>query len=160
MRALTLPIAAAIAAVVASAAAARADGLVELAAGGAIPLAEDDYTDAVDNSVKFALHAASVGERGVGVDLGLDVTPVSLETSQFFGLEASAWRFRGLVGARGQWPLGAQAVGFVRGGAGVDVARYAVSVRCSASRSTTARPTSASRSRSAAASACAWVACC
>lgn len=127
MRALTLPIAAAIAAVAASAAAARADGLVELAAGGAIPLAEDDYTDAVDNSVKFALHAASVGERGVGVDLGLDVTPVSLETSQFFGLEASAWRFRGLVGARGQWPLGAQAVGFVRGGAGVDVARYAVS---------------------------------
>jgi len=113
-------------AAVAAAPAAQADGLVELAAGGALPLAEDDYADTVDNSVKFAVHAASVGDRGVGVDLGLDVTPVSLETSQFFGLEASAWRFRGLVGARGQWPLGAKGLGFVRGGAGVDVARYAV----------------------------------
>lgn len=110
----------------ATAAAARADGLVELAVGGGLPLAEDDYADTVDNSVKFAVHAASVGERGVGVDLGLDVTPVSLDNAQFFGVEASAWRFRGLVGARGQWPLGAKGVGFVRGGAGVDLARYAV----------------------------------
>ncbi len=124
MRALVLPLA--LAALATAATTARADGLVEVAAGGALPLADDDYTDVVDNSVKFAARAASVGDRGVGVELGLDVTPVSLETSQFFGLEASAWRFRGLVGARGQAPLGAKAVGFVRGGAGVDVARYAV----------------------------------
>ncbi|MBL8625453.1 MAG: hypothetical protein JNK64_29350 [Myxococcales bacterium] len=117
---------AATAATAATTTTARADGLVELAVGGGLPLAEDDYADTVDNSAKFAVHAASVGERGVGVDLGLDVTPVSLDNAQFFGLEASAWRFRGLVGARGQWPLGAKGVGFVRGGAGVDLARYAV----------------------------------
>lgn len=121
-----VPLVVAATAATAATTAARADGLVELAVGGGLPLAEDDYADTVDNSVKFAVHAASVGERGVGVDLGLDVTPVSLDNAQFFGLEASAWRFRGLVGARGQWPLGAKGVGFVRGGAGVDLARYAV----------------------------------
>jgi hypothetical protein len=108
-------------------------------------------------TASFAVHAASVGDAA-SASTRPRRHPVSLETSQFFGLEAWRGGSRGLVGARGQWPLGAKGLGFVRGGAGVDVARYAVTGSLLGQSIDTSETDVAWRSRSAAASACGWAA--
>ncbi|MEZ4404153.1 MAG: hypothetical protein R3B06_29290 [Kofleriaceae bacterium] len=114
-------------ALLALAPAARADSLLEFVAGGAIPVADSEYTDRVDNSLKLGVRAAAVGARGAGVELGLDYTIANFDGGgQFAGLSVDGWRLRALVGGRYQAALGGKGFAFARLGAGLDVAGLAV----------------------------------
>ena len=109
-------------ALVALPAIAAADGFTEGVVGGMVPLADDEYTDTVDASLKLGVRAGSLGERGAGVELALDFTPVSFNGPSSFGdVETTARRFRALVGGRFQHALRGPGFLFVRAGAGVDV---------------------------------------
>jgi opacity protein-like surface antigen len=106
---------------------ASADGWVEVVVGAAVPVADSDYTDRVDNSPTAGLRVG--GDRdGVGAEVAIDYTPIDIHgSSTFAGVEFSAWRTRALVAARVIRPIGRKAVVFARAGAGVDLANISAS---------------------------------
>jgi hypothetical protein len=105
---------------------AAAGGFAEAVVGGAVPLGDSEWTDTVDASVKLGVRAGSLGERGAGLELTLDFTPVSFVGQTTFGnLDTTAQRFRALLGGRLQRHLGGPGRFFARVGAGVDVGHVA-----------------------------------
>jgi hypothetical protein len=101
--------------------AAAAGGFVEAVVGAAVPLADDEHTDSVENSVKLGVRAGGLGSAAA-LEVGLDYTLADLETESFAGFDFSAYRIRVLLGGRYHAPLGKAGFGFVRAAGGLDVA--------------------------------------
>ena len=106
---------------------AAADSFAEVVAGMALPLAEDDYTDQVDDSPKLGVRFGTAGEKGAGLELGLDFTPVNHELPEVLGFDIDFQRYRILLGGRFGAPVGKGKLrAFGRVGAGVDIVRTSV----------------------------------
>jgi hypothetical protein len=110
----------------------RADGpFFEGLAGIAQPLADDDYTDVVDTSLKLGARIGSMqrstGTGRLGFDIGIDWSPIN-HTVNLPGT-LSVHRLRGMLGARFAHDLG-NATLLLRLAAGLEhvSARYQVTV--------------------------------
>jgi len=103
-------------------AAARADRYVEGYAGASIPVADDDYDDVFDTT--FALGArVGAGSGALALEGSFEWAPGNFEGDTSIGnVEWSASRLRLLGGVRFRSRLGATATGFVRLGAGIEIA--------------------------------------
>jgi hypothetical protein len=104
---------------------AMADSYLELLGGMAVPLADDDYEDNVEPSLKLGVRFAS-GNPGGGLEVGFDFTPVNIgfETGNFdVGIE----RYRIQAGGRFLRPVGSKAHVFGRAAAGLDIVHYSTS---------------------------------
>lgn len=99
---------------------AHADGYFEGVVGLAVPVADDDYDDLSNESLKLGLRAGG-GGGPTKLELSADFTPVNLEYEGNDLLDTSAQRYRVLIGARHVVPAGKASL-FVRLGAGVDIA--------------------------------------
>lgn len=102
---------------------AAADGYFEGIAGLAIPVADDDYDDVADESLKLGVRAGG-GGGPTKLELSADFSPVNLEYEGNDLLDTSAQRYRVLIGARHMVPAGKARL-FVRLGAGVDIVHAA-----------------------------------
>lgn len=101
---------------------AHAGGFAEAVVGGMVPLADDEYTDTVDGSLKLGVRAGGLSAAGAGAELTLDFTPVSFNGPTTFGdVETTARRFRALIGGRYQTPVGKAGFVLARVGGGLDV---------------------------------------
>ena len=103
----------------AAAGTAAADGYFEGVVGLAVPVADDDYDNFADESLKFGLRAGG-GAGPTALELTGDFTLVNPEYEGNDLLSISAQRYRVLVGARHRVPVG-KATLFVRLGAGIDL---------------------------------------
>lgn len=103
---------------------AAADGYAEAVVGLAVPVADDDYDNYADDSLKLGLRAGG-GGGPTQLELTGDFTLVSPEFEGNDLLDSSAQRYRILVGARHHVPVGKASL-FVRLGAGVDIAHASV----------------------------------
>lgn len=109
-----------------SASEARADrGFVEPHVGIMIPVADDEYTDAADESLKLGVRIGSGSDRRA-LDLGIDYTPVNDELSTDI-IEVDVSRFRFQIGGRFIAAAGDKARLFGRISAGLDLIRYSAS---------------------------------
>jgi hypothetical protein len=106
---------------------AAADGYVEGVVGLAVPVADDDYDQFADESLKFGLRAGG-GGGPTSLELTGDFTLVNPELEGSDTFRISAQRYRILVGARHHVPVGKASL-FVRLGAGVDIAHASASGR-------------------------------
>ncbi len=101
---------------------ARADGgSLEVAAGIAVPIAEDEYADNYDEALKLALRGVMGTAGRSAFELGFDWTPASYANPAVPGLDVEIDRFRILFGGRFGAPIGTRARVFGRAAAGVDV---------------------------------------
>lgn len=103
---------------------AAADGYAEAVVGLAVPVADDDYDNYADDSLKLGLRAGG-GAGPTKLELTGDFTMVNPEFEGNDVLDSSAQRYRILVGARHQVPVGKAAL-FVRLAGGVDIAHASV----------------------------------
>jgi hypothetical protein len=102
---------------------AHADGaFFEGDLGLAVPIADDDYEASVDESLKLGLRLGTRTGSG-GLDVGIDVTPYSDKLDNDF-VDVDIERYRFMIGARYEKPVGAKARLFVRGAGGVDLIHY------------------------------------
>lgn len=123
----------ALAAVTAGPAAAEPDLLrgsfMEAVLGLAVPVAEEDYEDTVDESLKlgvrFGSGQAPGGAGWPGLELSLDFTPVNPELDSAT-IDISIQRYRGLIGVRHRIPAGKGAL-FLRAGLGADLVHVSAS---------------------------------
>ncbi len=99
-------------------------GYAEAVVGLGIPIAEDDYENAVDESLKLGVRAGG-GAGSTAVELALDVTPVASELDSA-AVEVGVQRYRMLIGGRHRIRSGPATL-FVRAGVGVDVVHYSAS---------------------------------
>jgi hypothetical protein len=102
---------------------AHADGgFLEAHVGLAVPIADDDYENAVDDSLKLGVRiGAGTIERGI--DLGIDYTAVNDNLSSAL-VDFDFSRYRFIVGGRAGSQIGKDVWLFGRLGAGVDLVRY------------------------------------
>lgn len=99
---------------------AAADGYAEAVVGLAIPVADDDYDEFADDSLKLGLRAGG-GAGPTMLELTGDFTFVDpASEGGLLNVDINAQRYRLLVGARHVIPAGKASL-FVRVGAGVDV---------------------------------------
>jgi hypothetical protein len=97
---------------------AHAESFGEGVVGVALPMGDDDYENAVDNSFKLGFRGGSVGAGGLGFEIALDWTPANDDLSgeilgQTFDVD---WhRFRTQVGIRGGTRVGKSKNVFVFG---------------------------------------------
>jgi hypothetical protein len=113
-----------LAAIAAPRSAAAEGGYLEGVVGIAIPIAEDDYDDAVDESLKLGVRAGS-GAGPTALELSADFAPVNPAVDSSV-VDFGAQRFRLLVGGRHRIESG-KATLFVRGGIGADIVHASAS---------------------------------
>lgn len=100
---------------------ATADSYVELLGGLALPIADDDYEDIADESLKLGVRF------GAGaIDGSIDFTPVNTDVGVLGG-DLDIQRFRFQVGGRLTRPIGARSQLFGRVSGGLDFVRYSAS---------------------------------
>lgn len=104
---------------------AAADGYFEGVVGLAVPVADDDYDNFADESLKLGLRAGG-GSGPTSLELSADFTLVNPEIENSDNFRIGAQRYRILVGARHHVPVGTASL-FVRLGAGVDIAHASAS---------------------------------
>ncbi len=101
-----------------------ADGYAEAVVGLAVPVADDDYDNYADDSLKLGLRAGG-GAGPAMLELTGDFTLVNPEFEGNDLVDSSAQRYRILVGARHHVPVGKASL-FVRVGGGIDIAHARV----------------------------------
>jgi hypothetical protein len=100
---------------------ASADSYVGLAAGVAVPVSDESYTDAVNNSPVLGLRVGS-SPGAIGGYLSFEWTPIDAEADDTPGIDVSAHRFRILVGPEFQHPVSNTLAVTGRAGVGIDIA--------------------------------------
>jgi hypothetical protein len=109
---------------------ARADSFFEIGGGIAIPMADDDWTDAVETSPKLTVKAGAVPGT-IGGAVSFDWTPVNTDAQGFSSgiasADVSAHRFRILANLLFHMPVQKKLHFEGRAGIGVDIAHASVS---------------------------------
>ena len=105
---------------------ALADSYVGLAAGLALPMSDEQYTDTVDSSPVIGLRVGAVPNK-IGGYLSFEWMPANLETDEVFGLDVTAHRFRLMVGPELHHPVSNTLSVTGRAGIGLDIAHSNVS---------------------------------
>lgn len=101
---------------------AHGGGFIEPRLGLAFPVADDDYEDATDESLKLGVNVG-LASRNRGIDFAFDFTPINEQLSNAF-VDVDVSRFRFQVGGRLARSVGKRAwlVGRIAGG--LDIIRY------------------------------------
>jgi hypothetical protein len=101
---------------------ARADSYVGLVGGVAIPMSDDTYTDAVDNSPVIGVRVGA-NPKSIGGYLSFETMFADVKSDGTFGLDVSAQRFRLIVGPELNHPVSNLLAVTGRAGIGLDIGR-------------------------------------
>jgi len=103
---------------------AAAGGFAEVVGGVMVPVAEDDYTDVIDESLKLGVRLGSLGPGGYGPEVAADWTAMDDGIDEVLGVETALSRYRLQLGARFGKPIGRNAEVFGRVAGGVDIVHF------------------------------------